>query len=92
MILAAQARGWGGWGWGAARVCARVTHRLVNNLNDAGLQLGHDRRVAGGDTVLTRAARDDHLAKKREGDTENHSGEEVGGTKQHRPRRSERAV
>lgn len=41
--------------------CARATHRLVNNLNDAGLHLGDDRRVTGGDTVLARATRDDHL-------------------------------
>lgn len=46
---------------GAGGGGARFTHRLVNNLNDAGLQLGHDRRVTGGDTVLARATRDDHL-------------------------------
>lgn len=38
------------------------THRLVHNLNHAGLQLRDDGRVAGGNTVLARASRDDHLA------------------------------
>lgn len=54
---------------------ARATHRLVNDLDDAGLQLGHDRGVTGGHTVLARATRDDHL--KTQGGHRNHQQEEV---------------
>lgn len=41
--------------------CVHCAHRLVQDLNYAGLQFGHDGRVAGGHAVLARATGDDHL-------------------------------
>lgn len=38
-----------------------MAHRLVQNLENTGLELGDDGRVTGGHAVLARAARDDDL-------------------------------